>query len=204
MKIIYSEAHRGYGGAMELRGADWVPMAECPERMTVILKALAEAGLRDVQAPVSHGLEAALQVHDPDIVGFLERAYPMWEQCHGPGGAAFANMFGMRNLAQKPNLSSIDAMLSAYTFDVYSPFVKGTWEAISSAYDVTMTGTGLMQSGEAGVFSLCRPPGHHAARDMAGGYCYLNNAAVVGAALQFEAAAPGLFLPGSGLPGFAA
>ena len=41
MKIIYSEAHRGHGGAMELRGADWVPMAECPERMTVILNALA-------------------------------------------------------------------------------------------------------------------------------------------------------------------
>lgn len=30
------------------------------------------------------------------------------------------------------------------------------------------------------------------------------DAAVIGAALQFEAAAPGLFLPGSGLPGFAA
>lgn len=178
MKIIYSEAHRDHGGAMELRGADWVPTAECPERMTVILKALAEAGLHDVQAPVSHGLEAALQVHDPDFVGFLERAYPMWEQRHGPGGAAFTTMFGMRNLAQKPRLSSIDAMLSAYTFDVYSPFVAGTWTAIRSAVDVTMTGAHLMQGSERAVFSLCRPPGHHAARDLAGGYCYLNNAAI--------------------------
>ena len=35
-----------------------------------------------------------------------------------------------------------------------------------------------MQQGEKCVFSLCRPPGHHASRDMAGGYCYMNNAAI--------------------------
>lgn len=178
MKIIYSDAHHGHGGAMELRGATWVTMAESPERMTMILSALHEAGLRDVNAPSAHALDAALRVHDPDFVGFLERAYPMWEQRHGPGSAAFATMFGMRGLAQKPKLSSIDAMLSAYTFDVYSPFVKGTWTAIRSAFDVTMTGASAIQGGADVVFSLCRPPGHLASSDLAGGYCYLNNAAI--------------------------
>ena len=178
MKIIYSDAHHGHGGAMELRGATWVPMAESPERMTMILSALHEAGLRDVNAPSAHALDAALRVHDPDFVGFLERAYPMWEQRHGPGSAAFATMFGMRGLAQKPKLTSIDAMQSAYTFDVYSPFVKGTWTAIRSAFDVTMTGANAIQGGADVVFSLCRPPGHHASSDLAGGYCYLNNAAI--------------------------
>ena len=28
------------------------------------------------------------------------------------------------------------------------------------------------------MFSLCRPPGHHAAADLYGGYCFLNNAAI--------------------------
>lgn len=28
------------------------------------------------------------------------------------------------------------------------------------------------------AFALCRPPGHHAAREYMGGYCYLNNAAI--------------------------
>jgi acetoin utilization deacetylase AcuC-like enzyme len=101
----------------------------------------------------------------------------MREQRHGPG-TAFATMFGMRTLAQKPKLSSIDAMLSAYRFAVYSPFVKGTWTAIRTAFDVTMTGAALIQGGEDAVFSLCRPPGHHASTDLAGGYCYLNNAAI--------------------------
>jgi acetoin utilization deacetylase AcuC-like enzyme len=33
------------------------------------------------------------------------------------------------------------------------------------------------------VFSACRPPGHHAASEIYGGYCFFNNAAVAAQAL---------------------
>lgn len=178
MKIIYSDAHKSHANAPELRGEVFVPMAECPERMDVILAALAEAGLRDVDAPQPHGLTEAARIHDPDFLTFLETAYPLWEQRYGPGRAAFARMFGMRGLAQTPDLTNIDAMLSAYTFDIFSPFVPGTWGAIRSALDVTLTGAAMVQQGAREVFALCRPPGHHASGDLAGGYCYLNNAAI--------------------------
>ena len=36
----------------------------------------------------------------------------------------------------------------------------------------------LLTAGERVVFALCRPPGHHAGRDYAGGYCYFNNASI--------------------------
>jgi acetoin utilization deacetylase AcuC-like enzyme len=35
-----------------------------------------------------------------------------------------------------------------------------------------------MSKGVNEAFALCRPPGHHAASDMYGGYCFINNAAV--------------------------
>ncbi len=35
-----------------------------------------------------------------------------------------------------------------------------------------------MAHGERSAFALCRPPGHHAGKDYAGGYCYINNASV--------------------------
>jgi len=92
-------------------------------------------------------------------------------------------MFGMRGLAQVPDPSSIDAMLSAYTFDVFSPLVAGSWQAVRSAADVAVSGAAAVQGGAGSVFSLCRPPGHHASQDLAGGYCYLNNAAI---AAQFH------------------
>ena len=93
MKIIYSDAHKGHGGALEMRGEGFVPMAECPERMEVILAALAAAGFRDVQAPEPHGLAEAARIHDRDFLTFLETAYPLWEQRHGASRAVFARTF---------------------------------------------------------------------------------------------------------------
>jgi acetoin utilization deacetylase AcuC-like enzyme len=37
--------------------------------------------------------------------------------------------------------------------------------------------------GERAAYGLCRPPGHHAARSMAGGYCFFNNAAIAAEAI---------------------
>lgn len=177
MKLIYSEDHRDHAGAKEMRYDQMIPMSESPERMDMIMDALATAGFADVVAPTAHGLDVVHQVHDPAFVSFLERCYPLWEAEFGPGGFATAYTFGMRGMDQVPN-ESVHSMLSCYTFDVCVPFVKGTWAAIRSAKDAALTGVELMQQGENAVFSLCRPPGHHASKDMAGGYCYLNNAAI--------------------------
>jgi acetoin utilization deacetylase AcuC-like enzyme len=35
-----------------------------------------------------------------------------------------------------------------------------------------------VRAGERSAYALCRPPGHHAAAAMYGGFCYLNNAAI--------------------------
>ena len=36
----------------------------------------------------------------------------------------------------------------------------------------------MLLEGDQSVYALCRPPGHHAAGDLYGGYCYLNHAAI--------------------------
>ena len=41
-----------------------------------------------------------------------------------------------------------------------------------------MTGADLVLGGEKAAYALCRPPGHHAFSDMAGGFCFLNNSAI--------------------------
>lgn len=177
MKLIYSNDHRDHAGAKEMRYDQMIPMAECPERMDMIMSALDDAGLSDIVGPTAHGLDVATRVHEPAFVQFLQRVYPLWEAEFGPGGFATAYTFGMRGMGQVPN-HSVHSMLSCYTFDVCVPFVKGTWAAIRSAMDVALTGVDFMQQGQRSVFSLCRPPGHHASRDLAGGYCYMNNAAI--------------------------
>lgn len=160
-----------------MRYHEMIPMSECPERMDEIMGGLRAAGFTDVVAPNKHGLDVVFQVHDPAFVSFLQRCYPLWEKEFGPGHFATAYTFGMRGMDQVPN-ASVHSMLSCYTFDVCAPFVQGTWTAINAAKDIALTGVDLMQAGEDTVFSVCRPAGHHASQDLAGGYCYLNNAAI--------------------------
>ncbi|WP_042958722.1 acetylpolyamine aminohydrolase, partial [Burkholderia pseudomallei] len=45
-------------------------------------------------------------------------------------------------------------------------------------------GAAALGRGARDAYALCRPPGHHACRDAAGGFCYLNNAAIAAQALR--------------------
>lgn len=187
MRIVYSDAHRGHDGAKEMRYDQMIPMCENPGRMDVILAALHDQGHRDMIDARPFGLDPIRRIHTRGFVDFLERCWPLWEVEFGPGGFATAYTFGMRGMDQQPN-ENVHSMLSCYTFDVCVPFVKGTWTAIRSAVDVTLTATQEISNGAAAAFALCRPPGHHASSDLAGGYCYVNNAAVAAQALLDQGA----------------
>lgn len=177
MRIFHSHDHRGHAGAKEMRYDQMIPMCESPDRIDTILAALEDQGHRDVAEAARFDLAPVLRIHRPGFVDFLERCWPLWEAEFGPGGFATAYMFGMRGMDQVPN-SSVHSMLSCYTFDVCVPFVAGTWTAIRSAVDVTLSAASHVAGGGGAAFALCRPPGHHASADLAGGYCYINNAAV--------------------------
>ena len=49
--------------------------------------------------------------------------------------------------------------------------------------DVALTTVDLVLGGASAAYGLCRPPGHHAARSMYGGYCFFNNAAIAAEAI---------------------
>src|SRR5262249_10582853 len=63
-------------------------------------------------------------------------------------------------------------------FDMNAPIVAGTYHAARAAADAALTGAALLLEGQRAVYTLCRPPGHHAGSDLYGGYCFLNNAAI--------------------------
>jgi acetoin utilization deacetylase AcuC-like enzyme len=42
----------------------------------------------------------------------------------------------------------------------------------------------MVLAGERQAYALCRPPGHHAYADMAGGFCFLNNTAIAAQRLR--------------------
>jgi len=71
-------------------------------------------------------------------------------------------------------------------FDADTPFYEGIDAYARAAAAASLDALAAARRGEP-VFSLMRPPGHHATRDQAMGFCYLNNIAVA----VLEAAATG-------------
>ena len=63
------------------------------------------------------------------------------------------------------------------------PLVAGTYRAARAAVDVGLTAVDAVLGGATMAYGLCRPPGHHAARAMYGGYCFFNNAAIAAEAI---------------------
>jgi acetoin utilization deacetylase AcuC-like enzyme len=64
--------------------------------------------------------------------------------------------------------------------DVGTPIAAGTWAAAYAGAQVALSALQPLLAGATQTsFALCRPPGHHAGADYCGGYCYLNNAAIV-------------------------
>jgi acetoin utilization deacetylase AcuC-like enzyme len=74
--------------------------------------------------------------------------------------------------------NDIEGRLGYYALACETTLSDGTWEAAYASAQVALTGAQRLNDGAKSVFSLCRPPGHHAAIDMYGGYCFVNNAAV--------------------------
>ncbi len=178
MKTIFSPLHAGHAGQMELVAGEIVPGFEKPSRAEYIKARVESEKLGPILAPKEHTLDAAKRVHAADYIDFLPTVWPLWQEAGYPG-SAMAFTWPTRGLRGDVRPTRIDAALGYYSFDAGATFTKGTWDAIKSSYDVGLTAAEVVKAGERAAFALCRPPGHHAGAAFMGGYCFINNAAVV-------------------------
>ena len=177
MKVIYSEEHGKHAPRLQFVGGAMVPSPETPDRVERIRQALQERPGFDVVAPAQGPEDCLQQVHDPGYLAFLSAAHDAWEATgHATDAGLIPDTFAVRHLDARPE--NLEGQAGYYCFETQTPILSGTFEAaVQSAY-CALTGADALLSGEASAYALCRPPGHHASRDLYGGYCYLNNAAV--------------------------
>ena len=84
MPVVAGDAHREHDPPYEVNYGEVVrPAYERVERAERIRDALAAAGHPLVE-PAAHGMGPVLAVHEPALVGFLERAWPAWRAAGGP------------------------------------------------------------------------------------------------------------------------
>lgn len=175
MLTIYSDDHRLHAAKAELDAGTMKPAVERPERADMILRHVREAKLGPVEGPDSFGTGPLEQVHTIAYLSFLRSAFDEWTERYGTSDA-FAINWAVRGLRQIIP-EAIDGKLGYFGGDAGTPITAGTWQAATASAAVALTGAWRLRDGDP-VFALCRPPGHHASRDVFQGYCFLNNAAI--------------------------
>jgi acetoin utilization deacetylase AcuC-like enzyme len=192
VQVVYSRAHLAHDVSFETYLGQPVPANEVAERAEIIRLSLEEDGGFTIAAPTEHGEAPITTIHDPGLVRFLESAwsaakeenldlpylvadtYPTFRMFEGMSPEFVADQSGPQAVA---------GGLGWWGLDTSNPIVEGTYGAARAAVDVALTTAELVLGGASAAYGLCRPPGHHAARSMAGGYCFFNNAAIAAEAI---------------------
>lgn len=131
--------------------------------------------------PKDHGIDPLHRVHDAGYLSFLQTAWQDWTAL-GPdwGEEAMSNVY-----VREPNpRRGILAQTAYYLADGSCPVGEHTWTSAYWAAQSAIAATHAVLEGDQHAFALCRPPGHHARRSAAGGFCYINNAAVAASLLR--------------------
>jgi acetoin utilization deacetylase AcuC-like enzyme len=182
--VVASDAHLAHDGLVELVAGREVPCFEAPARAIEIRRALEARGGYAVAEPSEHGLEPIFAVHDHVLVDLLEHA---WTDAMAAGldplRPLIPDTFLTRAYDAGMGVTALPAarheQLGAFCFDTATPLVAGSYGAARAAVDVALSTMERVLEGATLAYGLCRPPGHHAARSMFGGYCLFNNAAIV-------------------------
>jgi acetoin utilization deacetylase AcuC-like enzyme len=187
MRVVYSPEHRRHAPSRELADGRAIGIYEVPDRAELIRTALEDDGGFEVVGPSQHGSEPITAVHDPAMVGFLEDLWRDWRDSGEEPDEIFPDTFALpfyrEGMGEGREPRTPRARIGRWCFDTATPVVEGTYPAARAAVDVALTASEIVLGDERLAYGLCRPPGHHAARAMFGGYCFFNNAAIAAEAL---------------------
>lgn len=194
MKWYYSERHRLHDAEVEVWAGASAPSTEVGARAEAIASTLTGDPSFVAARPNEHGIDPIQRVHEPALVRWLEGA---WSECHAlskqreiiPDTFRHAGMVSGMAQCVEP-IDSPFGRLGYWCFDTMTPIVEGTYSAARGAVDVALSALDAVLDGERSSYALCRPPGHHAASSLVGGFCYFNNAAIVASQMAEKTGAP--------------
>jgi acetoin utilization deacetylase AcuC-like enzyme len=189
MKAVFDDRQWAHDPKHFMANGNILPNPEQPRRIEV-LRAGAEAAGCVFQAPTDVGLGPIAALHSPQYLTFLKNIYKRWQRIDGAGDEVIPNIHPARRTDGYPK--SAVGQSGFHQADTACPIAKGTWEAAYWSAQSAITGADLIAGGEQGAYVLSRPPGHHAFGDLAGGFCFLNNAAIAAERLRNSGLRPAI------------
>lgn len=172
---LYSPNHKRHYPPHEVFNGDYDTAQEIPDRATSIFKALNRERFKRVGHFSSVPRSILSKIHNAKYLKFLKAT------CEDLGTSEYLypSVWSYTPGAQYPTNGSQVALLGSYIFDTYTPLLRNTYATAIESASLAYSAAKLIHTyPEETFYALCRPPGHHATAAMAGGYCYINNAAV--------------------------
>lgn len=175
MRALFDDRQRAHDPKHFMANGTRLANPEQPRRIEVLKQGAQAAGCR-FEAPEDHGLGPIAALHSAEYLVFLQTIHERWSRMEGASEEVIPNIHPDRRTASYPR--SAVGQAGFHQADTSCPIAAGTWEAAYWSAQSAVQGADLMSAGESAVYVLSRPPGHHAFGDLAGGFCFLNNAAI--------------------------
>lgn len=151
--IIYTKKHEEHNPPYEIYDGVKEPYAEKADRLRSIVDELQKNNFTQFLSPRRFSKNHIEALHKKIYIDFLRK--------------------------KSQSLKRDEVLFPSYFMtDTYAPISSGTYEAAYSSTNIALTGADLIRNNNNLIYSLCRPPGHHADQKSMGGYCYFNNAAI--------------------------
>lgn len=183
MKCFYHpEQQRHAPPSFLLRGRK-VASPEGPVRAEMLLEGLKMLGIETLTPKASPNLHQRLaRIHTPRYLHFLETIYARWSVMPEAADMVTPNVHPCGQGYHYPRHPVGQA--GWHMHDMACPLTAETYEGIIANATTAEAATEAVMAGDRQAYALCRPPGHHAGPDRAGGFCFINNSALAAQTLR--------------------
>ena len=181
MKAILDERQRRHDPKHFMANGTLLPNPEQPKRID-ILKAAAEQAGCSFEAPTDEGMGPIAALHTAEYIVFLQNIYRRWQYIEGAGAEVVPNIHPANRTDSYPK--SAIGQAGYHQVDTSCPIAENTFESAYWSAQTAIRGADHIAWGERSAYALSRPPGHHAYADLAGGFCFFNNAGIAAERLR--------------------
>lgn len=145
---------------------------ESPIRIKSILKEIEKLQAFKIRPTRGFSDKYITQVHNIKYFNYFKAVCDNLPE----GKSIYPYVFPVRNATRPPK--DLSVLAGYYCIDTFTPINKKAFLAARSGVNCALTAAELLLQGYHTSYALVRPPGHHAERDVFGGFCYFNNASI--------------------------
>jgi acetoin utilization deacetylase AcuC-like enzyme len=165
------------------------PSPEQVARIDILRRGAEVAGCA-FEAPKDAGLGPIAALHSPQYLTFLQNIHTRWQRIEGASEEVIPNIHPHSRSDSYPK--SAVGQAGFHQTDTSCPIGAHTWEAAYWSAQVAIASADLIAGADRAAYALTRPPGHHAFSDVAGGFCFLNNAGIAAERLRAKGFRPAI------------